>query len=122
VLAEYPDLAKVMQEEREEQDKKLVVERCKEFVDKKEFKDGLDYIEKTIRKHPDSFELWCYKGICYSELQKYDEANRCFQIGIDLQPDNKLVWNKKGEICVRLERYEEDLLSISCNLADKDTS
>jgi Flp pilus assembly protein TadD len=109
VLAEYPDLAKAKQEEPSALELKEDVERCKELVDKKEFEKGLNYIERMIRKHHNSAELWYFKGICCSELKKYDEANICFQIGLDLQPDNKIMWNKKGEICAKLERYEEGL-------------
>ncbi|MGC2599259.1 MAG: tetratricopeptide repeat protein [Nitrososphaeraceae archaeon] len=145
VLAEYPDLAKVIQEERSAQE-------LEEFVDKKDFKNGFDYVEKLIKKYSDNSELWNYRGICCCNLKYYEMAIKSFEIGlmgdptnsilrincclaykdraythgikaefeealeyfeksVSYLPNEKLLWNVKGELLAKLGIYEEALQS-----------
>jgi tetratricopeptide (TPR) repeat protein len=52
---------------------------------------------------------WSNKGVSLSELERYEEALRCYERALALTPDFREVWNNKGLALRALNRYSEAL-------------
>jgi tetratricopeptide (TPR) repeat protein len=61
----------------------------------------------------DSNDVWGWRnkgGALYS-LGKYDEAIKCYDKAIEIDPDNPVVWNNKGLALNSLGKYDEAITS-----------
>lgn len=54
---------------------------------------------------------WYLLAVVSSKQQRFEHALFCVNCGIDLEPDHPELWNEKGFLLGRLERFEEALES-----------
>ncbi|MDM7934819.1 MAG: tetratricopeptide repeat protein, partial [Methanothrix sp.] len=52
-------------------------------------------------------EEWFYKGVEHQDHGNYEEAIRCFDEVLRLDPDNAEIWNIKGVALRNLGRYDD---------------
>lgn len=75
-----------------------------------------------------SAEDWTNKGNALDDQKKYEEAIKCFDKLIELDPNNARVWYYKGVLLYKLGKYEEAIkcfdktLQINPNYADTKTA
>jgi tetratricopeptide (TPR) repeat protein len=50
---------------------------------------------------------WYKKGVALGNSERYEEAIKCFDKAIEIDPSYADAWNLKGLVLVNLERYEE---------------
>jgi len=50
---------------------------------------------------------WTDKGIEFYDQGKFDEALKCFEKAIEIDPHNAGTWRNKGHVLVGLEKYDE---------------
>ncbi len=51
------------------------------------------------------------KGVALLNLGNYEEAIKCYDKAIEIEPNNAEAWNNKGIVLGRLSKYEE---AIAC--------
>lgn len=89
ILVSYPHLARrktAYSKSVPTEDLKSVVNKCRQYFDKGEFKPELDYLQEAINKYPNNADLWNYKGVALTKLNRHDEAISCLDIAIMLNP------------------------------------
>jgi tetratricopeptide (TPR) repeat protein len=50
--------------------------------------------------------IYGLKGMCLYELGKHEEALRCFDKGLEIDPNNTNAWFQKGNVLVKLGKYD----------------
>jgi tetratricopeptide (TPR) repeat protein len=65
--------------------------------------------QKVLKAHPKEASLWFGLGMCYSRLQRWDEAVADLRKAHELDPDNRPYANTLGYCLARAGRYEESL-------------
>lgn len=114
ILASYPHLARrnaVYVESTPVKDLESVVNKCRQYFKKGEFKLELDYLQEVINRYPNNSDLWNYKGVALSKLSRYDESISCFDIAIMLNPKSANLWMNKGDSLSKQGRIEESIKS-----------
>jgi len=78
--------------------------------EKKDYVNALELAEKLgkIRGHA---EDWFKRGLCLSNLQRYEEALVSFDHAIELDPNYASAWRNRGYALDKLGKYEE---AIAC--------
>jgi tetratricopeptide (TPR) repeat protein len=109
VLAYNPQFAIKPTFKESAEDLQSIIDKCKQYFDKGEYENGLDYLNGIITRHSSSFDLWNYKGMAHAKLNQYQEAIRCFDKGIMLNPKVSSLWINKGEALSQLGKFEESV-------------
>lgn len=73
---------------------------------------GLDYLnplkrKKKARERPETIVEWHKKGKTFSLSKNYEEAMKCFDKALELDPNVANSWFNKGQVFMHLENYEE---------------
>jgi len=61
-----------------------------------QFEKALDYLNKSLEIDPIFVEAWYVKGVALHNVQRYDEAQYCFDRAIALDPFDISVWFLKA--------------------------
>jgi Putative Zn-dependent protease, contains TPR repeats len=62
------------------------------------------------RSNQNCAEIWHSKGLELEKLKRYNEALRCYDKAIQLEPNNANYWHRKGYVLlIDLKRHEEAL-------------
>lgn len=73
--------------------------------------DGLNgaemLIDRELDKNPDSWEAIAAKADIYYFKERYEDALRCCDISLKINPKNAFTWNTKGNALYKLGRYDE---------------
>jgi len=72
--------------------------------------EDLKRFDRTIKKNPNDIAAWNGKGCALIMHQRYDEAIKCFDRAIEIEPINPewgFIWGNKGFAFEQSGRYEE---------------
>ncbi len=64
-------------------------------------------IESYKKATQKSGELWNKMGVAYQLMLNLDEAVRCYQSALKVDPKNSIVWNNLGTIYVSMKQYSK---------------
>ena len=56
--------------------------------------------------HKETFE-WLSEGVSFFNERKYNEALRCFDRSLEIDPNDADTWYYKADTLLHMERYEE---------------
>lgn len=93
-----------------ESEDKLVDKICEisylasDCVHQGEYEKAIGYCEYLISVDPDEDYHWINKGVSHQELEQYDDAIKCYDKAIELNPDDDLALNLKDELLHNLEK------------------
>lgn len=73
-------------------------------------KKEIENYDKILSDNP-SVKAWNNKGIALSERDRFDEAIKCYDKALELDPQDTDVWNNKGTALDRMERFDEAIAS-----------
>jgi tetratricopeptide (TPR) repeat protein len=82
------------------------------------YKDDSSYFEIYVngRKSDEEHDIkaliganWNWKGFILGELERYEEALKCFDEALEINNKDGNIWNNKGLALYQLGRYEEAL-------------
>lgn len=69
-------------------------EAAEEMLKKAEFNEAILMMEADLKQHPENAEEWMVLGKVYSEMDRDDQALRCFRSGLESDPYNtELLFN-----------------------------
>lgn len=82
--------------------------------EKEDYVTALELTEKLVTIRGQA-EDWCKRGLCLSNLKRYEEVLVSFDHAIELNPNDAQAWKLRGGLLDNLNRYEEAL--VSCDKA-----
>jgi len=100
------------QENKEKKDSDYAYEaynQAKIFIDKREYKKALPYLEIAIKTDISSLKAWAYFniGYCYGKLKSYTKAIEAFKQAIRINPDDAIAHYNLGLVYDNLGLYED---------------
>ena len=66
-----------------------------------------DRLKKEARERPETIVEWHKKGKTFSLSKNYEEAMKCYDKALELDPNVANSWYNKGQVFMHLENYEE---------------
>lgn len=72
-------------------------------------KEAGELLEREIKKHPDSFELYATYGDYYNKLEQYGLAEKMLKKSLELNPDYQRTYIKLSELYHDREEYQKAL-------------
>ncbi|HUV02893.1 MAG TPA: tetratricopeptide repeat protein [Desulfobacteria bacterium] len=103
----YEEALKIAQEAKKELETEYIQGKL-DLVDEK-WEDALQHFDRVIKRNPQFFKAWNYKGASLDALARYEEALACYDKALEINPRYEDAWYNKGCVLDDLERYEEAL-------------
>lgn len=75
--------------EGHETDVNEVVSEAMQCMDRREFETALGLLEQALSIRDDDPDLWNYMGVALRSVGRYDEANKCFEKSLNLDPRDR---------------------------------
>lgn len=76
-------------------------------LSKKNFKEGVAYLEKAILAYTNFFEAQLLLGTAFMDLKEWDKAERALQRAVEIKPDNATATIALGEVYWRQKRHAD---------------
>jgi tetratricopeptide (TPR) repeat protein len=88
----------------------IVINRADELFSKEKYENAIDQYSLVL-KDPINVSALSNKGKCLSNLGRYRDAITYFDIALDLNPHDEVIWNNKGYALYELRDYNK---AITC--------
>jgi protein O-GlcNAc transferase len=76
-----------------------------------DYENGLKFYDRILQLDPKNIETLIAKGILFSQIQKYDESNKCYFEAINLDSKISVTWHNIGKNLGIKKQYKEALLN-----------
>ena len=99
-----------------------------EIINNEDYKNALIALEEFVYENPQSADGWNYIGFVSRNLEKYEDAERYYALGLEIKPNHKGILEYQGELYLKTNRIEKarenlsilnDLCSFNCSYRDK---
>lgn len=82
------------------------LKKANELYDDYQFVSAIKVLDKVLKIDEDNVEIWCMKGLCYSEI--YDEENsfKCFNRALNIDSSDDYIYFNWGWACNNLNNCE----------------
>ena len=104
--------------------KKSFIKIGSELFDKGKFEESIDYFDKALEKDPNNINALKLKASALIFLKKREEAVKCMDMVLLLEPEFGIAWFSKGLLAQNLGKYEEAVeyfeKAIECNYITED--
>ena len=97
-------------------------------INNEDYKTALIALEEFVYENPQSADGWNYIGFVSRNLEKYEDAERYYALGLEIKPNHKGILEYQGELYLKTDRIEKarenlsmlnDLCSFNCSYRDK---
>lgn len=75
-----------------------------------QYKEAIQLCFKILEQYPNQQDVLTCMGEAYGSLGKKDEAYKCYNDALKLDPHNSSLWHEKGMVCAKLGDEEEALI------------
>lgn len=75
-------------------------------IKRKEFKKAIEVYTNAVKYYPDKYEIYYNLGICYSRINDFDIARKCFQKTVELNDDIYIANYRLGQIALLYRDYD----------------
>ena len=75
-------------------------------IRKENFADALSSLESYVYENPNDADGWNYIGFVSRKLKKYDDAERYYEVGLEIKPDHIGILEYQGELYFETNRLE----------------
>lgn len=76
------------------------------YLSQKEFKKGIEVYTNALKYYSEKCEIYYNLGICYSRINDFDIARKCFQKTVELNDDMYLAYYRLGQIALLYRDFE----------------
>ncbi len=66
-----------------------LITKGKSLLEEGNFEEALSNFEQALLQNPSDPDLWNFKGVTFRSLGRYDEAIKCFNKSLSLDPRDK---------------------------------
>ena len=71
-----------------------------------DYEGAINHYDKILARRPDLDEVWAYKGIALSFLQRNEEAWFCLSKALEIRPDEGGNWDARQEFALNLKNTD----------------
>jgi tetratricopeptide (TPR) repeat protein/ribonuclease BN (tRNA processing enzyme) len=103
----YEEALKIAKEAKKELETEYI-QGMIDLLDEK-WGEALQHFDQVIKRDPQFFKAWNFKGFALDELWRYEEALACYDKALEINPRYEFAWNIKGITLKNSGRYEEAL-------------
>ena len=98
------------------------------MINDENFEDALLELEVFVYDNPQSADGWNYIGFVSRQLEKYEDAERYYELGLEINPKHKGILEYQGELFLKTNRIDlarenlsklNDMCSFNCTYRDQ---
>ena len=98
------------------------------MINNEKFEDALLELEIFVYANPQSADGWNYIGFVSRQLEKYEDAERYYELGLEINPKHKGILEYQGELFLKTNRIDlarenlsklNDMCSFNCTYRDQ---
>lgn len=76
------------------------------YIEQKEYKKAIEVYTNALRHYPDNYQIYYNLGVCYSMINDFDIARKCFQKTVELNDDIYLAYYRLGQIALLYRDFD----------------
>jgi len=76
------------------------------YLKQKEYKSAIEIYTNALKYYQDKYEIYYNLGICYSRINDFDIARKCFQKTIEINDDMYLANYRLGQIALLYRDFD----------------
>ena len=76
------------------------------YLKQKEYKSAIEIYTNALKYYPDKYEIYYNLGICYSRINDFDIARKCFQKTVEINEDMYLANYRLGQIALLYRDFD----------------
>ncbi len=76
------------------------------YLEQKELKKAIEVYTNALKYYSDKYEIYYNLGICYSRINDFDIARKCFQKTVELNDDMYLAYYRLGQIALLYRDFD----------------
>ena len=86
----------------------MMLQRCygEIYLKRKEFKKAIEVYTNSVKYYPERYEIYYNLGICYSRINDFDIARKCFQKTVELNDDIYIANYRLGQIALLYRDFD----------------
>ena len=88
------------------------------YLEQKGFKKAIEVYTNAVKYNTNNYEIYYNLGICYSRINDFDIARKCFQKTIELNEEMYLAYYRLGQLALLYRDFdvaEESFAKSICN-------
>jgi tetratricopeptide (TPR) repeat protein len=98
------------------------------LINNQDYKNALMKLETFVYENPQSADGWNYIGFVSRNLEKYEDAERYYGLGLEIDSKHKGILEYQGELYLKTNRIDkaianlavlDDLCSFNCTYKNK---
>jgi len=76
------------------------------YLNQKQYKSAIEIYTNALKYYPDKYEIYYNLGICYSRINDFDIARKCFQKTVEINEDMYLANYRLGQIALLYRDFD----------------
>lgn len=76
------------------------------YLEQKEFKNAIEVYTNALKYYPENYEIYYNLGVCYSRINDFSIAKKCFQKTVEINDDIYLAYYRLGQIALLYRDFE----------------
>ena len=76
------------------------------FLEKREYKNAIEIYTNSVKYYPENYEIYYNLGVCYSMINDFAIARKCFQKTVEINEDMYLANYRLGQIALLYRDFD----------------
>jgi tetratricopeptide (TPR) repeat protein len=85
----------------------MFYKQAMEFLNQGNINKSIEFFDSATNIDNNYVIAWNDKGVALMELEKFQDALKCFEKVIRLEPSDNMAWYNRGYVLLILEEYQE---------------
>jgi len=83
------------------------------FLEKREYKNAIEIYTNSVKYYPENYEIYYNLGVCYSMINDFAIARKCFQKTVEINDDMYLAYYRLGQIALLYREFDTAEINFS---------
>lgn len=76
------------------------------YIEQKDFKKAIEVYTNALKHYPENYEIYYNLGVCYSMINDFDIARKCFQKTVEINDDIYIAYYRLGQIALLYRDFD----------------